>query len=47
MMTNMTISALDLVAVAKEEGGGRKDGEMRGGGKAASVVTVLLDHKLS
>lgn len=31
----------------KEEGRGRKDREMRGGGRGASVVTVLLDHKLS
>ena len=45
MVTNVTISALGLGAVA--EGGRRgKERRDRGGGRAASVVTVLLDHKL-
>lgn len=43
-MTNTTILALPL---PEEDGGGREDREMRGGGRAASVVTVLLGHELS
>lgn len=44
-MTNPTVPALPLVAVAK--GGGRRRRQGDEGRGAALVVTVLLDHKFS